>query len=229
VAEPAEDPAPVTSSTATRGRQSHDELGARLRAERQRKAISMRELARRLDISASALSQIETGASRPSVATLYAIVSELGVSLDGVFRPEPSDEAELAVPEAGLTGLVQRAGARKTLELESGVEWQRLTAAPDSQVDFLFVVYEVGGASSTGQTLVRHSGREFGLVLKGSLRVTVGFEECVLGPGDSISFDSTTPHRLANDGDEPVEAVWFALGRAESDQRAQPLRAATRG
>ena len=47
---------------------------------------------------------------------------------------------------------------------------------------------------------MRHSGREFGLVLSGTLSVTVGFDDHVLGPGDSITFQSTTPHRLRNDG-----------------------------
>jgi quercetin dioxygenase-like cupin family protein len=45
------------------------------------------------------------------------------------------------------------------------------------------------------------------------LGVTLGFEQHTLGPGDSISFDSTIPHRLHNDGDEVVTAVWIVLGR----------------
>ena len=60
---------------------------------------------------------------------------------------------------------------------------------------------------------MRHSGREFGLVVSGKLGVTVGFEEYVLEPGDSISFESTIPHRLHNDGDEVVHAIWVILGR----------------
>jgi quercetin dioxygenase-like cupin family protein len=66
---------------------------------------------------------------------------------------------------------------------------------------------------------VRHSGREYGLVLEGNLRVTVGFEAHDLKPGDSIAFDSTVPHRLENIGDRPARAVWLALGRYGSDPR----------
>ena len=62
-----------------------DGVGQRLRSERERHGLSLRELARRLEISPSALSQIETGRSRPSVGTLYAIVSELEMSLDELF------------------------------------------------------------------------------------------------------------------------------------------------
>src|SRR5512133_932625 len=62
-----------------------DGVGQRLRAERERHGLSLRELARRLAISPSALSQIETGRSRPSVGTLYTIVTELEISLDELF------------------------------------------------------------------------------------------------------------------------------------------------
>src|SRR6187551_1457806 len=64
-----------------------DTLGTRLRVERDHRGVTLRELARRLEVSPSLLSQIETGKTQPSVRTLYAIVSELGVSLDDVFAP----------------------------------------------------------------------------------------------------------------------------------------------
>lgn len=208
------------------GKQARPEpegIGARLRAEREARNISMRQLARRLDISPSALSQVETGTSRPSVRTLYAIVSELGLSLDEIFRPELKDGG--GRDGDGGVALVQGAESRKVIELESGVRWERLTPMPDQAVDFLCVTYEVGGASSTSERLARHSGREYGLVMEGRLKITVGFESYELGPGDSISFDSTTPHRLVNEGDVPVRAVWFVTGRHGSDPRAQGLQA----
>ena len=71
------------------------DLGSRLREERERARISQRELARRLGVSASLISQIESGQSKPSVSTLYAIVTELDVSLDDVFRVH-DDELSIA-------------------------------------------------------------------------------------------------------------------------------------
>ena len=62
-----------------------DGLGDHLRGAREQRGMSQRELARRLDVSASLISLIEGGKSQPSVGTLWAIVSELGVSLDQVF------------------------------------------------------------------------------------------------------------------------------------------------
>ncbi len=187
-----------------------DDVPRRLRAERERRGISLRELARRLDISPSAISQIETGRARPSVATLWAIVPALGMSLDDLVAPE-ADAARLPVVTAEQ---------REAIQLATGVRWERLTANADPDVDFIWVVYEVGGSSSPDDGFIRHAGREYGLVLSGRLEVTVGFERSVLGPGDSISFDSTTPHRLRNAGEEPVTGVWVVVGR-RSDPRTE--------
>ena len=202
-------------------------LGERLRQERHQQGLGLRELARRLDVSPSLVSQIETGRAQPSVRTLYAMVSELGISLDAVFSDAPRrhsalpterarDGVEAADAESEATrpsGLVQRAHDRRGIELESGVRWERLTTWNDPDVDFLYAVYEAGGASSTDGARVRHNGREFGIVLSGRLNVDVGFDECVLEPGDSISFDSSVPHRLHNDEDEVVHAIWLVIGR----------------
>ena len=202
-----------------------DDVPRRLRAERERRGISLRELARRLKISPSAISQIETGRARPSVATLWAIVTELGMSLDDLFAHEAGASAEAgappAAPEPPPTALpVVTEATREALQLATGVRWERMTADTDPDVDFIWVVYEAGGSSSPEDSFIRHAGREYGLVLSGRLEGTVGFETRVLGPGDSISFDSTTPHRLRNTGDEPATGVWVVVGR-RSDPRAE--------
>jgi transcriptional regulator with XRE-family HTH domain/mannose-6-phosphate isomerase-like protein (cupin superfamily) len=225
------------------------DLGERIRARRAELGLSVREIARRLNVSPSLISQIERGKATPSVGTLYAITTELGLSLDALFA-DPAGEALSAAPVAapmsardvpeGLRvldagraramiagvsgdGEVVHPGDRAVIELGSGVRWERLTTHADPNVDFLFVVYEPGGASCDAGALMRHSGREYGHVLQGTLEVTIGFETRSLGPGDSISFDSTIPHRLATAGDEPVEALWFVVGRsgdARSSQRS---------
>ena len=202
-----------------------DDVPRRLRAERERRGISLRELARRLKISPSAITQIETGRARPSVATLWAIVTELGMSLDDLFAHEAGASAEAgappAAPEPPPTALpVVTEATREALQLATGVRWERMTADTDPEVDFIWVVYEAGGSSSPEDSFIRHAGREYGLVMSGRLEVTVGFETRVLGPGDSISFDSTTPHRLRNTGDEPATGVWVVVGR-RSDPRAE--------
>jgi transcriptional regulator with XRE-family HTH domain len=194
------------------------DLGSRLREERERARISQRELARRLGVSASLISQIESGQSKPSVSTLYAIVTELDVSLDDVFRIH-DDELSIATAvgaesdSAVVARPVVHPIERHVVELDSGVIWERLTSHEHEDVDFLHVIYDVGGSSASDERLMRHPGREYGYVLSGRLGVQLGFERHELGPGDSIAFDSTTPHRLWNLGDEAVHGIWFVVGR----------------
>jgi len=189
------------------------ELGPRLRAIRLARGIGLRELARRLTLSPSSISQIETGKTRPSVRTLYALASEFGVTVDEVLfnePPERDDGARVRSTEPGLE--VQRAQERPAIQLNSGVRWERLMFWGDEDVEFLEATYAPGGASSEGE-LVRHNGHEFGYILSGTLRIVVGFDEYVLEPGDSITFPSSTPHRLINDGPETVRAIWVVRGR----------------
>jgi transcriptional regulator with XRE-family HTH domain len=188
------------------------DLGRRLRAERLGQGMGLREMARRIGISASALSQIETGKAQPSVSKLFDIVNLLGVSVDGLLAGHDGHQVVVGRGQEGFFSL-QRADDHETLELESGVRWRRLTAGSYPGVEFLHVEYRPGACSSADGTFMRHAGQELGYLLSGRLRVDVGFDSHELGPGDSISFPATTPHRLRNDGPEPARAIWCILGR----------------
>ncbi len=196
-------------------------IGDRLREERVKAGISQRELARRLGLSPSLISQLESGQSRPSVGTLYSIVTELGVSLDQVIRGEdfaPAGNGAGAGNGPAVRSPVAHPGERPAIDLDSGVRWEELTADKGEGIDFLHVTYEVGGASTSDESSIRHAGREYGYVMTGTLGIRIGFQEYELGVGDSIAFDSTIPHRLFNKGDVPVHAVWFVVGR-DGDHR----------
>lgn len=194
-----------------------DGIGDRLREERVKAGLSQRELARRLGLSASLISQLESGMSKPSVGTLYAIVTELNLSLDRLIRGDEyasksSDDAPVR-PSGPLVHPEDRA----VVELASGVRWEELTASTENGVDFLLATYEVGGSSTPEQSLMRHHGREYGYIISGTLGVQIAFQEYKLEPGDSIAFDSTTPHRLFNRGEVPVQAIWCVVGREAND------------
>ena len=215
----------MTSSKRTHAEPGYREMGERLRAERRAHHLSLRDLAARLGVSPSLISQVETGRATPSVSTLYAIAAELSISLDDLlFGGRP--RAATAVGSAGdlrtparpspVPGPVQRGDARKEIRLASGVTWEQLTTISEPGVEFLYVIYEVGGASSPEDAFQRHSGHEWGYVLSGTLHVTIGFDDFVLGPGDSVSIDSVVPHRLSNQGDAPVHGIWFVLGRGQA-------------
>lgn len=211
-----EQPEPPGGSSATAERPS---LGEALRARRREERISIRVLAERVGVSPSLVSQIENGKVNPSVDTLVALVTSLGLSLDELFLDVPAKSGE-PLPQPGGTGIV-REERRPQIELATGVVWNRLTPTHEQGVDFLYVVYEVGGASCAPGSYMRHHGREYGLILSGRLGAAVGFESFELGPGDSIVFNADTPHRLWTIGDEPCTATWTIIGR-DGDDRSYP-------
>jgi transcriptional regulator with XRE-family HTH domain len=194
-------------------------VGARLRATRERLGISLRELARRVGVSPSLVSQIELDRVNPSVSTLYALVTELGMTMSDVFGDSRSVERQAAA--RGEDGLAERPETRRVINLDSGVRWERLTRHSDPDVEFLYVVYPVGAESCPAEALMTHGGKEYGYVSSGALGVRVGFDEYELGPGDSIAFHSSSPHRLWAIGDEPVHALWVVIGRKADPRGAE--------
>ncbi|MDN3025512.1 XRE family transcriptional regulator [Streptomyces sp. S.PB5] len=198
-------------------------VGARIRRARLESGLSLRALAREIGVSASLVSQIETGKSQPSVSTLYAITTALGISVESLFEAaEPvatrADTtvlhalAAFAADPARRIGPLVSPGEREILELDSGVVWERLGHIPGTDVDFLLVTYRPGGSSAGSGGLMRHAGTEYGYLTSGELVLTLGFEERTLRPGDAVCFESTTPHRYRNDGGEPAVGVWFVAG-----------------
>lgn len=182
-----------------------EDVSARIREARAARGLTLRELAARIEVSASLISQIEHGKVRPSVNTLYALARELHVSLDDLLHVGHADTEEVVQ--------VQRRGARPVLDLNDGVRWERLAGSPDGGVDFVEILYQPGGASSPAGGLYEHTGHEWGCVMAGTLAVEFADQTVVLEVGDAISFDSALPHRLHNPGEVVARAVWVILGR----------------
>lgn len=195
------------------------QIGARLRAQRVARGISLRELADKIGVSASLISQIERDKVNPSVSTLWGLVTELGLTMGEIFDgTQVVRETAPPPPFALALGAAATPQTRAVMHLAGGVRWERLTTSTDPLVEFVYVVYEVGSTSCPEDSLVRHGGREYGYVTSGELAVRIGFDEYVLGPGGSISFDSSSPHRLWNVGSVPVHGIWFVVGR-QNDPR----------
>lgn len=199
-------------------------LGFRIRTARVASGDTLRGFARRLGVSPSLISQIERDRVMPSVATLYSIASELGLSMDELIHDESSTAPRQT---RARRSLVQRHDTRSAISLAGGVTWEQLAPSADDEVEFLHVTYEPGAASATEDSLIRHGGREYGIVTSGLLGVRVGFEDFELGPGDSVVFDSRLPHRLWTIGDEPATAIWFVVNR-HGDARGSLIPAAPR-
>jgi transcriptional regulator with XRE-family HTH domain len=215
-------------------------IGEKLRAVRQERQMSLRDLANKAEVSASMLSQIETGKVFPSVRSLYGIASALNVSVDYFFPEQNNNHSaseslsvnaarEMTASEMrdakvrGATETVEEfphtmpsspivhANSRPTIELMGGVTWSRLTVRAEEEAEFLEINYAPGAMS--GASMSHHEGREFGFILEGELVIELGFESYTLRAGDSIILDSTTPHRLINKSSQPMRAVWVVLSR----------------
>lgn len=205
-------------------------VGERIRDARERSGMSVRELARRIDVSASHVSQVERGLASFSVRALYNVVSILGISMDSLFESdaEAADSSTAVAVERAATaqpgpldeaGIVQRGTTRPTIKLNYGPRWERLTPKPEVGTEFIQVVYDSNPGGQPPEDYVRHGGREYGIIISGVLNVQVGFGESQLFPGDSIAFDCSIPHRFWNSGAEEVVAVWFVMDEATDEDR----------
>jgi len=219
-------------------------IGEKLRAVRQERQMSLRELANKAEVSASMLSQIETGKVFPSVRSLYTIANALEVSVDYFFPEQGNGRAS-----AGFNGT--ESGAQNSLtasemrdaqlngdkEIHRKFDLQRESSSPLVHANSRPTIELKGGVtwsrltalaesgaefleinytpgSMSGINMSHHEGREFGLILAGELVVELGFETYTLREGDSIIFESTVPHRLINKSNQTMRAVWVVLNKA---------------
>lgn len=198
-----------------------EDIGARLREARMQRGFSLRSVAQALGVSASLISQVETGKTQPSVSTLYAMVNHLGVSMDELLGVTPT-AAEPSAPFVGTGGpvlpAVQRASENPVLEMENGVHWERLAVGEGGPADALLVSYDPGASSSIEGKLMRHSGVEYAYILEGELTLQLDFDTHVLRAGDSLQFDSVRPHLYSNNSSEVARGVWFVVGRRQQNQ-----------
>ncbi len=184
------------------------QIGARLRDLRAARELSLRQLARLIEVSPSLLSQIENGKVTPSVDTLYLLSGALAVPVATFF----SDEAVSAAVVGGGTWVV-RASERQRITLEHGVTWENLLPREESGLRFMEIRYARGAHS--GEHLLRHPGRDLFVVLEGELTFRVGFGEHRLGAGDSLGFGDFQPHHLRNSGSEVARAIVCVIGDDE--------------
>jgi transcriptional regulator with XRE-family HTH domain len=182
-----------------------DAIGERVAEFRRVRKLKVSELASLVGVSPSLISQIEHGQSRPSVTTLFSLGKALDVPVDAFFGN--SGEPPLVQPEPHR--YVVRREHRTTIDIEGGIQWERLTPLALDSVEFFELVYEPH-AESNG-VLYQHPGFEMVLVLSGRFEIHVGFEQHDLDVGDSISFPSSIPHRYVNPTDEVARAVTVML------------------
>jgi transcriptional regulator with XRE-family HTH domain len=170
-------------------------IGHKIRQARKKRDMTIKDLGERTSLTTSLISQIETEKANPSLSSLISIAKALDVTVGSFF----DDEEVLDNP-------VVREKDRKAIELSTGIKYYLLT--PDlrkKHAEFLLGVYKRGTSTEKMWT---HEGEECGLVLEGTLEVTVQENKFVLNQGDSIFIDSTKPHMLRNIHRGTTKVIW---------------------
>lgn len=173
-----------------------DDIGMRLRLVRQLHGLTQRELARRAGVTNGAISLIEQNRVSPSISSLKKILDGIPLSLADFFTLDfsASDAVFFAAGElseiAFGPAISMRMVGRKLKH---------------HAMQMLHETYQPG--ADTGAEMLRHGGEECGIVVAGTLLVTVGPQERLLGPGDAYYFRSDIPHRFRNPGDIPCELI----------------------
>ena len=179
-------------------------LGERIRRLRLKKSMGLVELGKQAGLSASFLSQLETGRVVPTLRNLARVAMVFSKDLSYFFESEPAAMFR-----------VHRKKDRVRMP-QTGVEPPAYTfeslgyMVPDRHMDPYFAEFIPLPPQVEPKAHV-HSGYEFLYVLAGQLSLLHGAQEAVLDPGDAVYFDSGTPHSYRCVGSKPAEAIIVAL------------------
>ncbi len=168
--------------------------GQRFRRLRARRGLSLAQVARATDVSVGFLSALERGQMRASVATLRRIARFYDTNILSFFQA-PGENPRLVRPEQ-----------RKILQTESGVRMELLAWGNTAMEPHLFRISPGGGSGES----YAHEGEEFLHVLRGQFEIWLNSKEHYrLKPGDSLYFESSTPHRWKNPGRSEAWLLWI--------------------
>jgi transcriptional regulator with XRE-family HTH domain len=178
-------------------------IAERLRELREQHRLTMRGLAAQASVSASLISDVERGRVEPSISVLKRLAGALDTTLIYFFSENgPREDRVVRKDDRRVLG---RAAFDESVG--PGVHFELASPESTEKIEAIYGRYDIG--ASMGDEPVTHQGEEWGMVLKGRLKVWVGDDIYFLDAGDSIAFPSTTPHRLANAAEEVTEYIWI--------------------
>lgn len=180
-------------------------LGAKLRAIRDERHLSQRELAQQAGLSPNAVSMIERDEHSPSVATLQSLAAALHVRMSYFF------EDEKPRPVLHLKAQARPAITGKGVKIEGmGVELQRQEMKP-------FCI-TLAPQSHSGDRQVVHTGHEFVYCLKGKIEYIIDGEVYRLEAGDILMFEAHLPHIWRNPSAEEAEFLLVLQSPGASEE-----------
>jgi transcriptional regulator with XRE-family HTH domain len=172
-----------------------DAVGPRLKRLRQRRDITLTDLAKQTGISASTLSRLEAGLRRPTLEQLLPLARAHGVTLDELVDAPPTGD-----PRVHL----------RPIPCGDGTVILPLTRRPGGIQAYKFVI--PAGRDDDTPDVRTHEGFDWVYVLNGTLRLVLGEHDLLLKPGEVAEFDTRTPHWFGATSAGPVE-VLSLIGR----------------
>lgn len=174
-------------------------IGERIKKKRNEKGFSLRELAGKVDLSASFLSQIEQGKASPSIENLKKIANYLEVKVSYLIEEE--DEA--------LGSFHIKKEDRKYVESIDSKTSIALLTSSKIEKNMEPIMYEIKPGGESGRGFFNHNGEEFIYIVEGTLDVYIEDQLTTLNEGDSFYFKSSLNHRFKNNGKKLTKAIWI--------------------
>ncbi len=198
---------------------SEKHLGLRIRALRQRASIGLVDLGRLTGLSASFLSQLETGRVVPTLRNLARIAMVFGRDLSYFFNPTP--QTLFRVHRAEDRVRLPQSGSDTPNYFFESLGY----LVPDRQLDPYLAEFQPGKAPAPN--FHQHGGFEFLYVMRGTLRIQHGDDLHDLHTGDSVYFDSTTSHSYSCVGDDPATVIIVTLQQPTNSSPSRPSKTAS--
>ena len=178
------------------------EMAHRIRELRQIVGLSTEQMAKFADISHTEYLACESGTHDLTFAFLYRCAQALGVDV--------TDLIEGASPRL-RSYTVTRSGKGQKIEQAHGMTYYNLAAAFQNRIaEPLYVVTQYSEQALTKPiALTTHEGQECDIVLRGQLKVQIGSHTEILGEGDSVYYDSSTPHGMVALGGQ--DCLFYAI------------------
>src|SRR5215212_3447813 len=163
-----------------------DEVGPRLRRLRERRGVTLTDLAAKTGISKSTLSRLESGQRKPSLELLLPLAETYHLPLDELVGVPPVGDPRVRTRPRTRNGRL----VFPLTHHSSGMAVWKVVIPPELE-----------------RKLRTHAGYEWLYVLSGELRLILGEHDITMQPGEIAEFDTRLPHWFGPTGDEPVEIL----------------------
>lgn len=174
-------------------------IGEKLKKSRNEKGMSLRELATRVELSASFLSQIEQGKASPSIENLKKIANMLDVRVSYLIEDEDDVVKNIHYTKQEEIKYLESRGSNIKMAL---------LMPKNREKNMEPIIYEVGVNGESGRDFYTHDGEEFIYIIEGELDVYISDQKYKLKKGDSLYFKSDIKHKFKNTSKKEVKALW---------------------